>query len=99
MRQTGMKRTRKHDTWIQKKATRRRMKEDIEAIRTDKKRNKDGYTATPVACVWAGAVFELLKHLGRSSEAKDGKNHKQVAQGQYVVSDTRCPALSDCELE
>ena len=25
--------------------------------------------------------------------------HKQVAQGQYVVSDTRCPALSDCELE
>ena len=24
---------------------------------------------------------------------------KQVAQGQYVVSDTRCPALSDCELE
>ena len=24
---------------------------------------------------------------------------EQVAQGQYVVSDTRCPALSDCELE
>ena len=24
---------------------------------------------------------------------------QQVAQGQYVVSDTRCPALSDCELE
>ena len=24
---------------------------------------------------------------------------KQVAQGQYVVSDTRCPALSDCEFE
>ena len=24
---------------------------------------------------------------------------RQVAQGQYVVSDTRCPALSDCELE
>ena len=23
---------------------------------------------------------------------------KQVAQGQYVVSETRCPALSDCEL-
>ena len=24
---------------------------------------------------------------------------EQVVQGQYVVSDTRCPALSDCELE
>ena len=24
---------------------------------------------------------------------------EQVAQGQYVVSDTHCPALSDCELE
>ena len=24
---------------------------------------------------------------------------KQVAQGQYVVSDTRCPALHDCEME
>ena len=24
-------------------------------------------------------------------------NKKQVAQGQYVVGDTRCPALHDCE--
>ena len=24
---------------------------------------------------------------------------EQVAQGQYVVSDTHCPAVSDCELE
>ena len=24
---------------------------------------------------------------------------EQVAQGQYVVSDIRCPALHDCELE
>ena len=23
---------------------------------------------------------------------------EQVAQGQYVVSDTRCPALHDCEI-
>ena len=36
--------------------------------------NKAGYMATPVACGWAGAVFELLKHLGRSREAKDRKN-------------------------
>ena len=38
--------------------------------------NKAGYTATPVACGWAGAVFELLKHLGKCSEAKDRKNKK-----------------------
>ena len=29
-----------------------------------------------------------------------GKEKKEpVAQGQYVVSDTRCPALSNCESE
>ena len=38
--------------------------------------NKAGYTATLVACGWAGAVFELLKHLGKCSEAKDRKNIK-----------------------
>ena len=27
------------------------------------------------------------------------KQEKQVAQGQYVVSDTRCPALHDCDME
>ena len=26
-------------------------------------------------------------------------NKKQVALGQYVVSDTRCPAVHDCEFE
>ena len=41
-------------------------------------RNKAGYTATPVACGWAGAVFALPEHLGRSSEAKDRKNIKEV---------------------
>ena len=28
-----------------------------------------------------------------------GRKEEQVAQGQYMVSDTLCPALSDCELE
>ena len=42
-----------------------------------KEKNKAGYTATSVACGWAGAVFELLKHLARSSEAKDRKNTKK----------------------
>ena len=48
-----------------------------------------------VADDWAGATnshphlrpLPTLEHI------------QQVAQGQYVVSDTRCPALSDCELE
>ena len=42
---------------------------------------KAGYTATLVACGWAGAVFELLKHLGKCSEAKDRKNIKKVKWG------------------
>ena len=36
------------------------------------------------------------------AEATSGERREmgeQVAQGQYVVSDTRCPALPDCELE
>ena len=28
---------------------------------------------------------------------QNDQNDQQVAQGQYVVSDTRCPALSDYE--
>ena len=43
--------------------------------------NKAGYTATLVACRWAGAVFELLKHLGKRSEAKDRKNIKKIKWG------------------
>ena len=39
--------------------------------------NKAGYKATLVACGWEGAVFELLKHLGTCSEAKDRKNIKK----------------------
>ena len=37
--------------------------------------------ATLVACGWAGAVFELLKHLGKCSEAKDRKNKKKSKMG------------------
>ena len=45
------------------------------------KYNKAGYTATSVACGWAGAVIELLEHLGKSGEAKDRKNIKKVKWG------------------
>ena len=40
--------------------------------------NKAGYTATPVACGRAGAVFHSQEHLGKSSRAKDRKNIKKV---------------------
>ena len=47
-----------------------------------------------------GEVEEEMGALGRNDLVKErGEKFKQVAQGQYVVSDTRCPALSDCELE
>ena len=39
--------------------------------------NKDGYTATPVACGWAGAYLRSLDLLGRSSEAKNRENPKK----------------------
>merc|ERR1719312_385372 len=38
-------------------------------------KNKAGYTATEVACGWAGAVFEGSPYyLGRSSEVKEIKS-------------------------
>ena len=46
-----------------------------------KRKKKAGYTATPVACGWAGTVFELREHLGKSSDAKDSKNIKEVKWG------------------
>ena len=30
-----------------------------------KKANKAGYTATPVACGWAGAIFEVTRPFGQ----------------------------------
>ena len=46
-----------------------------------KEKNKAGYTATLVACGWAGAVFEFLERFGKCSEAKDHKNIKKVKWG------------------
>ena len=45
-------------------------------------KNKAGYAVTPVACGWAGAVIELTRHLGRSSELKKLKYAKKVTIGQ-----------------
>ena len=44
----------------------------------DTKVFRAGYTATPVACGWAGSIFRSLDHLGRSSVAKNHKNSKKV---------------------
>ena len=41
----------------------------------------------------------LLNISVQISSEKYNTKKKLVAQGQYVVSDTRCPALSDSELE
>ena len=35
--------------------------------------NKAGYTAIPVACGWAGAVFEVILSFGQEQWAKDRK--------------------------
>ena len=55
--------------------------ESVKDVKIKEQGNKAEYTATSVACGWAGAVFELLKHLARSSEAKDRKNIKKVKWG------------------
>ena len=36
--------------------------------------NKAGYTATPVACRWAGAIFEVTGAFGQELKAKKLKN-------------------------
>ena len=52
--------------------------------------NKAGYTATLVACGWAGAVLEKV------TRASGRKQYAQlVIQGSHMVSGTRCPAGSD----
>ena len=61
------------------------------------KDNQEGYTATLVVCGWAGAGLEKVARA--SGQELYAQKAKQVAQGQYVVSDTRCPALSDCDAD
>ena len=60
---------------------------------------KSSYTATPFACGWAEPVLEkVTSKYGGAVGSKISKTPKkyQVAQGQYMVSDTRCSALRDC---
>ena len=52
-----------------------------------------------------GQDMVLKARVGASSQGGDEEEEEEeeeeepVAQGQYVVSDTRCPALRDCEFE
>ena len=51
-------------------------------MRTGPKRNKAGYTATLVACGWAGAVLEkVTRASGRSRMLKKLKNAEKVKKG------------------
>ena len=45
-------------------------------------------------------IFDMTNlSLPGLSKSKYDRMKEQVTQGQYVVTDTRCPALSDCESE
>ena len=45
-------------------------------------KNKAGYTASPVACGWAGAVIErVTKAFGQCSKLKKLKNTIKVKRG------------------
>ena len=53
-------------------------------------------------CNQSGNLSQVQMTVNGGKKERTGKAHnkeKQVAQGQYVVSDTRCPALHDCKSE
>ena len=39
--------------------------------------NKAGYTATPVACGWAGAVVEVTRSFGQERLGQKSQKHKK----------------------
>ena len=43
--------------------------------------NKAGYTATPVACGWAGAVIELTKAFGQELLAQKAQKRRKGKKG------------------
>ena len=57
-----------------------RLSEIVERSRKTKKKrekkinkSKAGYTATPVACGWAGAVIEIIRSFGQMQRGKKNK--------------------------
>ena len=54
------------DAWTHLKMKEGKRKEQIGKRKKKKeKKNKAGYTATPVACGWAGAVIEVTRSFGQ----------------------------------
>ena len=41
------------------------------------KQNKAGYTATPVACGWAGTIFEVTRAFGQEQYGQSIKKHEK----------------------
>ena len=41
-------------------------------------RNKVRYTATPIACGWAGAIFEVTRAFGQEQYGQKIKNIKRI---------------------
>ena len=39
--------------------------------------NKAGYTATPVVCGWAGAIFELIRAFGQEQYGQKNEKNKK----------------------
>ena len=91
-REKKRKRKRKRDEQTKNKQ-RNTCREWNKPKRCLEKKNKAGYTTTLVACGWAGAVFELLKHLGKCNEAKDCKNIKKVKRGPPTDRPTDLPTV------
>ena len=52
--------------------------------------NKAGYTATTVACGWAGAVFEVTKAFGHEQRAKDRRN---------IMNKVKCDGRTDGRMD
>ena len=47
-----------------------------------KNKNKAGYTATPVACGWAGAIFEVTRPFGQEHWGHKNEITKKVKRDQ-----------------
>ena len=48
-----------------KESKKERLKEGNKKEKMEGKKNKAGYTATKVACGWAGAIFEVTRPFGK----------------------------------
>ena len=78
----------------------------IEKAKRDKYQGMDGFKTTRSnRKAMRAQLTRSITHLKSAIDDSNPCMHtikvmeEPVAQGQYVVSDTRCPALSDCGLE